>query len=334
MDDEYIPPFTMTEEITDLLGEIAQYVGLITAFEQLHPNSGLRRENRIRSIHSSLAIEQNTLTLDQVTDVVDGKGILGPPKDIAEVKNAYEVYDKASLFDPYSVKDLLRAHTIMMNRLGKEAGRFRSGNVGVYNGDRLIHAGTPAHYVPDLIRQLFLWLQKSKYHPLIKSCVFHYEFEFIHPFADGNGRTGRLWQSLLLQKWQPVFAWLPIEATVHEHQDEYYRVLQMADNAGEPTIFIEFMLRMICETLRQIAKTQNERQDVGTNVEPKEEKLLQLLRHEQTLRARKLAALLNLTQRQVERMLAKLKKEGRLIRHGASKNGYWEVVEQDKAQLD
>ena len=324
----------MTEEITDLLGEIAQYVGLITAFEQLHPNSGLRRENRIRSIHSSLAIEQNTLTLDQVTDVVNGKRIHGPSKDIIEVKNAYEVYNKAAMFDPSNVTDLLRAHEIMMNGLVKEAGQFRSGNVGVYHGDRLIHAGTPAHYVPDLIRQLFLWLQKSKYHPLIKSCVFHYEFEFIHPFADGNGRTGRLWQSLLLQKWQPVFAWLPIEATVHEHQDEYYRVLQMADNAGEPTIFIEFMLRMICETLRQIAKTQNERQDVGTNVEPKEEKLLQLLRHEQTLRARKLAALLNLTQRQVERMLAKLKKEGRLIRHGASKNGYWEVVEQDKAQLD
>lgn len=334
MDDEYIPPFTMTEEITDLLGEIAQYVGLITAFEQLHPNSGLRRENRIRSIHSSLAIEQNTLTLDQVTDVVNGKRIHGPSKDIIEVKNAYEVYNKAAMFDPSNVTDLLRAHEIMMNGLVKEAGQFRSGNIGVYHGDRLIHAGTPAHYVPDLIRQLFLWLQKSKYHPLIKSCVFHYEFEFIHPFADGNGRTGRLWQFLLLQKWQPVFAWLPIEATVHEHQDEYYRVLQMADNAGESTIFIEFMLRMICETLRQIAKTQNERQDVGTNVEPKEEKLLQLLRHEQTLRARKLAALLNLTQRQVERMLAKLKKEGRLIRHGASKNGYWEVVEQDKAQLD
>ena len=150
------------------------------------------------------------------------------------------------MFDPSNVTDLLRAHEIMMNGLVKEAGQFRSGNVGVYHGDRLIHAGTPAHYVPDLIRQLFLWLQKSKYHPLIKSCVFHYEFEFIHPFADGNGRTGRLWQSLLLQKWQPVFAWLPIEATVHEHQDEYYRVLQMADNAGESTIFIEFMLRMIC----------------------------------------------------------------------------------------
>ncbi|MEY8309869.1 Fic family protein [Erysipelotrichaceae bacterium 51-3] len=314
---------------------------MITAFEMLHPNPGLRKENRLRSIHSSLAIEQNTLTLDQVTDVVDGKGILGPPKDIAEVKNAYEVYDKASLFDPYSVKDLLRAHTIMMNRLGKEAGRFRSGNVGVYNGDRLIHAGTPANYVPDLVRQLFSWLKKSKYHPLIKSCVFHYEFEFIHPFADGNGRTGRLWQSLLLQKWQPVFAWLPIETMVHEHQEEYYRVLQMADNAGESTVFIEFMLRMICETLRQIAKTQNERQDVGTNVgvnvgtnvEPKEEKLLQLLRQKQILSARKLAAFLNLTQRQVERMLAKLKREGRLIRHGASKNGYWEVVEQDKSQL-
>ena len=168
MSDEYIPPFQVTEEITNLTIEIGQHIGAITAFEKLHPNPVLRRENRIRSIHSSLAIEQNTLTLDQVTDVVAGKRVLGPPQDIREVKNAYEVYDAAASLDPYSVRDLFRAHKMMMNGLVKEAGMFRSGNVGVYAGKELIHAGTPANYVPEVTGQLFSWLKRSKYHPLIK----------------------------------------------------------------------------------------------------------------------------------------------------------------------
>jgi Fic family protein len=330
MSDEYNPPFQVTEMITNLTIEIGQYVGSITAFEKIHPNPVLRRENRIRSIHSSLAIEQNTLTLEQVTDVIDGKRVLGPPQDIREVKNAYEVYDVVASFDPYSVKDLLHAHRIMMNGLVKEAGVFRSGNVGVYAGTQLIHAGTPAKYVPELMEQLFSWLKKSKYHPLIKSCVFHYEFEFIHPFADGNGRMGRLWQSLILQKWQPIFAWLPIETLVHENQEEYYRVLQLADNAGESTVFVEFLLRMIRDALKEMSKTQNDRQNVGTNVGvnvgTNEEKILLLLKQDGTLTAKMLAGELGITQRQVERMLAKLKSEGLLVRHGASKNGFWEVL--------
>ena len=332
MSDEYNPPFQVTEMITNLTIEIGQYVGSIT--EKIHPNPVLRRENRIRSIHSSLAIEQNTLTLEQVTDVIDGKRVLGPPQDIREVKNAYEVYDVVASFDPYSVKDLLHAHRIMMNGLVKEAGVFRSGNVGVYAGTQLIHAGTPAKYVPELMEQLFSWLKKSKYHPLIKSCVFHYEFEFIHPFADGNGRMGRLWQSLILQKWQPIFAWLPIETLVHENQEEYYRVLQLADNAGESTVFVEFLLRMIRDALKEMSKTQNDRQNVGTNVGvnvgtnvgTNEEKILLLLKQDGTLTAKMLAGTLGITQRQVERMIAKLKSEGLLVRHGASKNGFWEVL--------
>lgn len=342
MSDEYVPPFQITEEITNLTIEIGQYVGSITAFEELHPNPVLRRENRIRSIHSSLAIEQNTLTLDQVTDVVDGKRVLGPPQDIREVKNAYEVYDIVASFDPYSVKDLLRAHKIMMDGLVKEAGMFRSGNVGVYAGKQLIHAGTPANYVPELIGQLFSWLKKSKVHPLIKSCVFHFEFEFIHPFADGNGRTGRLWQSLILQKWQPIFAWLPIETLVHENQEEYYKALQLADNAGESTVFVEFMLRMIRDALKELSETQNERKpsnsdDVVTNVTENvvvnaatnEEKVLALLKQDGKMTAKTIGSTLGITLRQAQRIIAKLKTEGRVIRHGASKNGFWEVVEKD-----
>lgn len=342
MRDEYVPPFQLTEEMTNLTVEIGQYVGSITTFETLHPNPVLRRESRIRSIHSSLAIEQNTLTLNQVTDVIDGKRVLGPPQDIREVKNAYEVYDMVSSLNPCRAVDLLRAHGLMMEGLVREAGRFRSGNVGVYAGKQLIHAGTPARYVPELMEQLFSWLKKSKTHPLIKSCVFHYEFEFIHPFADGNGRMGRLWQSLILQKWQPVFAWLPIETLVHEKQKEYYRVLQLADHAGESTLFIEFMLRMIRDALKDLSVTQSERQwpdahdvgrnvgkNVGRNVGTKEEKLLLLLKQDGRLTARVLAETLGITKRQVERMVAKLKREGRLVRHGANKNGFWEVVEKD-----
>jgi Fic family protein len=256
MSEEYKPPFQVTEEITDLTIEIGQYVGSVTAFETMHPNPVLRRENRIRTIHSSLAIEQNTLTLDQVTDLINGKRILGPPQDIREVKNAYEVYERAASLDPYSINDLLRAHKMMMVGLVKEAGVFRSGNVGVYAGTELIHMGTPANYVPELMEQLFSWLKKSKYHPLIKSCVFHFEFEFIHPFMDGNGRMGRLWQSLILQSWQQIFAWLPIETLVHENQDEYYRVLQLSDNAGDSTVFVEFMLRIILKALKELSENQ------------------------------------------------------------------------------
>ena len=334
MSDKYVPPFQVTEEISALTIEIGQYVGSITTFESLHPNPVLRRENRIRSIHSSLAIEQNTLNLNQVTDVINGKRVLGPPQDIQEVRNAFKVYEAAASFDPCSVKDLLHAHKMMMESLVKEAGMFRSGNVGVYAGTQLIHAGTPAKYVPDLVRQLFSWLKQSKYPPLIKSCIFHYEFEFIHPFADGNGRMGRMWQSLILQKWEPVFAWLPIETLVHENQEEYYRVLQLADHSGETTLFVEFMLRMIRDALEELAKSQSNSQEsgnenVGTNVGTNEDKLLFLLKQDRTLTARLLAVKLGLTQRQVERMIARLKKEGLLIRHGASKNGYWEVTEKD-----
>ncbi len=325
----YKPPFTMTEEITNLIVEIGEYVGTITAYDAMRPNPILRRENRIKTIHSSLAIEQNTLTLKQVTDVINGKRILGPPQDIREVKNAYEAYERVSALDPYSVKNLLLAHKIMMEGLVKEAGSFRSGNVGVYAGTALIHAGTPAKYVPDLMKQLFSWLKQSKYHPLVKSCIFHYEFEFIHPFADGNGRTGRLWQSLILQKWKEVFAWIPVETLVHENQGEYCIVSQRADNAGDSTVFVEFMLGMIRNALKEIGETHNRTNvaiNVGVNVVTNEEKIIALLKQDGNMSANMLSVSVGVTGRQAQRILAKLKAEGKIIRHGANKNGYWEVL--------
>lgn len=333
MSEIYQPPFHMTEEITNLIVEIGQYVGSIVTYEALHQNPVLRRENRIKSIYSSLAIEQNALSLNQVSDVIDGKRVLGPPQDIQEVKNAYAAYERVSELDPYSVKNLLYAHKLMMTGLVKEAGRFRSGNVGVYAGDQLIHTGTPARYVPDLISQLMTWLKESKYHPLVKSCIFHYEFEFIHPFADGNGRTGRLWQSLILLKWNELFAWLPVETLVHENQEEYYRVLQKANNAGDSTEFVAFMLGMIRDALKELHENQNKTDglnvalNVATNVVTNEDKLLSMLRQDGRLTSKVLASSLGLTQRQVQRILANLKEEKRIIRHGANKNGYWEVTD-------
>lgn len=328
MSENYQPPFIMTEEITNLIVEIGEYVGAIATYDALRPNPILRRENRIKSIYSSLAIEQNTLTLEQVTDVVNGKRILGPPQDIREVKNAYEAYERVSAFNPYSIKNLLLAHKIMMEGLVQDAGSFRSGNVGVYAGTELVHAGTPAKYVPDLINQLFAWLKQSKYHPLVKSCIFHYEFEFIHPFADGNGRTGRLWQSLILQKWKEVFAWIPVETLVYENQAEYYKVLQQADKAGDSTQFVEFMLIMIRNALKEISETSNEanvRINVGINVGINEERIISLLKQDGSMSAVKLSVSVGITERQVQRILSKLKKAGIIIRHGANKNGYWEV---------
>lgn len=326
MSENYQPPFTMTEKITNLIVEIGEYVGTITTYDSMRPNPILRRENRIKTIHSSLAIEQNTLTLEQVTDVINGKRIFGPPQDIQEVKNAYEAYEKISSFDPYNLKNLLQAHKIMMGGLVREAGTFRSGNVGVYAGTELIHAGTPAKYVPDLMAQLFRWLKQSNYHPLVKSCIFHYEFEFIHPFTDGNGRMGRLWQSLILQKWKKIFAWIPVETLVYENQDEYYQILQQADRVGDSTKFVEFMLEMIRNALREISNATNVATNVVTNVVTNEEKILTLLKQDASMSASMLSVAVGITPRQAQRILARLKEKGKIIRHGATKNGYWEVL--------
>ena len=329
MSETYQPPFRMTEEITNLIVEIGQYVGSITTYESMHRNPVLRRENWIKSIYSSLAIEQNTLSLDQVSDVINGKRVLGPPEDIREVKNAYEAYERVSELDPYSVKNLLYAHKLMTEGLVKEAGRFRSGNVDVYAGDRLIHAGTPARYVPELVSQLMTWLKESKYHPLVKSCIFHYEFEFIHPFADGNGRTGRLWQSLILRKWNELFAWLPVETLVHENQEEYYRVLQKADNAGDSTEFVEFMLGMIRNALKELRDNQNKGVNEA-NVEAKngtiENQILRLIRANPKISQTRIAEELGVSRSTIQRAFGKLIESGWVRRSGGTR-GSWIIQE-------
>lgn len=244
------PPFQITNAIIDHVAEIAELVGKLSLSGHLSSNPTLRRTNRIRTIHGSLAIEQNTLSLEQVTAVLNGKHVLAPPKDIAEIKNAYEIYERLDELDPYSVDDLLTAHGIMTRGLVEESGVFRSRPVGVVDQEgHVLHFGTLPQYVPGLVEELLGWTKNSDLHMLIRSCVFHYELELIHPFADGNGRVGRLWHTLLLSKWNPAFAWLPVESIIYDNQQDYYAAINASNDAGESTVFIEFMLSAIKASL-------------------------------------------------------------------------------------
>ena len=249
---DYKPPFHMTDKMTSLIAEISEQVGRITVLQEGTISPHLRRENRIRTIHSSLAIEHNSLSLEQVTAILDGKRVLGNPNEIKEVQNAYEAYELMLRLNPASVDDLLKAHKLMMNGLVSENGRFRSGGVGVFDGEVLSHMAPPVEFVPEHIQNLFAWYQKSELHPLIKSTIFHYEFEFIHPFADGNGRMGRMWHSLLLGKWKEMFFWLPIEELIQSRQKEYYDALGAADKQADSAGFVELMLEIIRDSLTEI----------------------------------------------------------------------------------
>ena len=256
------PPFEITNQIIDYVAEIAELVGRLTAASPLSTSPTLRRANRIRTIHGSLAIEQNTLSLEQVTAVLNGKHVLAPPKDIAEVKNTYEIYERLDELDPYSVEDLLTAHGIMTRGLVEESGIFRTRPVGVVDSEgHVLHFGTLPQYVPDLVMELLDWAKTSEIHMLIRSCVFHYELELIHPFSDGNGRVGRLWHTLLLSKWNPAFAWLPVESIIHDRQQEYYAAINASNDAGESTLFIEFMLSAIKASLMDAISASDEMSD-------------------------------------------------------------------------
>jgi len=253
MNNTYNPPYTLTDEMFDLVSQIMENLGKLNSVDDLEKLPRLRRINRIKSIHSSLAIENNTLSIEQVSDVINGKKVLGPQKDIIEVHNAFNAYEEVSKIDPYTIKDLLKIHGIMTNGLVKESGMFRSGQVGVYDQDgNVIHIAPPANIVPSLIKQLFDWVKSSNINMLIKSSIFHYEFEFIHPFNDGNGRTGRLWQTAMLASWKPIFEWIPIESIIKDNQDEYYKAIVVSTEQGESTAFITFMLKAINTAINNI----------------------------------------------------------------------------------
>ena len=274
----------------------------------------LRRANQVRTIQASLAIEGNTLSEEQVSEILEGKHVVAPLRQIQEVKNAIAVYDIAEKLNPLSVDDLLRAHGMMMAALMEHPGEFRRGGVGVVKKSEVIHLAPPAQLVPQHVKELFAWLKMSADHPLIRSCVFHYEFEFIHPFPDGNGRLGRLWQSLILAKWNPVFLRLPVETMVYNNQDKYYQAINKSTEANDSGIFIDFMLREILNALRGHVAVQE-------NVGDPAEAIFQYIKDNPGVRAGMLAEKLSISRRTAERHLQALKKAERIEFRGAPRNG-------------
>ena len=317
------PPFEITNAIIGYVAEIAELTGKLSSTNKFSANPMLRRTNRIRTIHGSLAIEQNTLTLEQVTAVLNGKQVLAPPKDIAEVKNAYEIYERLEELDPYSVDDLLTAHSIMTRGLVDESGVFRSKPVGVVDQEgHILHFVTLPQYVPDLVMELLGWTKNNDVHMLIRSCVFHYEFELIHPFADGNGRVGRLWHTLLLSKWNPAFAWLPVESMIHARQPEYYAAINASNDAGESTEFIEFMLSSIKASLIDAINASDEMSDGPMDkATMRWEQIEKFLETHPFIMNADVRTLCGVSAATANRILANLVMNGNLNK--CHKNGYW-----------
>ncbi len=316
------PPFEINEKIMTDVIEIAELVGRVSVSNKISSSPTLRRTNRIHTIYSSLAIEQNTLDIEQVTAVISGKHVIAPPKDIAEVKNAYEIYECMDSLDPYSSEDLLKAHGVMMKGLVNEAGEFRSRPVGVVDGNgNVVHFGTLPQYVPGLIQELLDWTKTGDIHMLIKSCVFHYEFELIHPFADGNGRMGRLWHTLLLSKWNPIFAWLPIESIIHDNQSEYYNAINISNCNGESTVFIEFMLSVIKQALSEADEVNTSRISPEDKSYRRWKLISHFLKEHEFITNRDVQEILSVSSSTATRILTGFTKEGKLRRRRVK--SYW-----------
>ena len=267
---DYKPPFTITNAILKYVASISEKLGKLNAVQGLENKPHLRKNNRIKSIHASLKIEANSLSLGQVRDVINGKLVLGEQKEIQEVKNAYAAYEKLPEIDPYSINDLKHYHGIMTRYLVDEAGEFRSSEEGVFSGERCIFMAPPARLVPQLMSNLFAWMMSAKddVHPLILSSIFHYEFVFIHPFTDGNGRMARLWHTVMLSKWKPIFEYIPIESQIEKFQEEYYDAISKCHMEGAATIFIEFMLSQIDKILDEVsAQVIGDRQQLPEHIQ-------------------------------------------------------------------
>lgn len=322
----YTPPFTITSKSIDLISKISEKIGEMNFLTSESQHVNLRKKNRIKTIHSSLAIENNSLSIEQITAIIDGKRVLGAPNEIQEVKNAVQAYELLLTLDSTSEKDLLRAHGIMMKDLVSRAGKYRNDGVGIFDGKEVVHVAPPAERVPLLMADLFEWLKTSDAHPLVKSCVFHYEFEFIHPFQDGNGRIGRLWQSAILKDWRNIFAWLPVESLIKERQAEYYSALNVSDTSADSTFFIEFLLGLILSTIEDILEshvkvTVNVTQKVTVN----QQKILELIKENPHITQNELTQAVGIARKNIVSNMKKLQEAGLLLRHGADKNGWWEV---------
>lgn len=256
--DNYVPPYTITNTMLEYVSSIMEKIGKLDNYTNFEKMPNLRRNNRIKSIHSSLAIEANSLSLDQVKAVISGKSVIGPEKEIQEVLNAYKAYEMINDLNPYSIKDLKKVHKVLTEKTIELSGTFRTGNEGVFDGaGNCIHVCPPPEQLDYLMKQLFDWMKKNKdeIHPLILSSIFHYEFVFIHPFCDGNGRTARLWQNVLLTNWKSFFEYLPIESQIKKYQEEYYTAISNCHKSVNSNEFIEFMLKMIDKVLKELLET-------------------------------------------------------------------------------
>ena len=251
------PPYDITPKILKLISEISEKIGEVKSGFMDKPSPQLRKQNKIKTIHNSLKIEGNTLSEQQITVLIENKRVIGPQKDIKEVLNAIDIYENLGSFDPISEKSFLKAHKILMNELIKDAGNYRSESVGIVKGDKVEHLAPPHKNVSFLMKDLFKYLKDPNELTLIKSCVFHYEMEFIHPFLDGNGRMGRLWQTLILYQEYEVFEYLPFESLISQTQDEYYRVLSQCDKSGKSTLFLEYMLDVINDSIGELLNFNN-----------------------------------------------------------------------------
>lgn len=336
----YIPPFIVSAEIVNQIADIAATIERYAIRMERPDALMLRKANRIRTIHSSLAIEGNTLSEHEVREIIDGKTVVAPIRQIQEVKNAIATYNLYPQLNPFDMNDLLRAHEVMMQALTEDAGRFRRGGVGVFSEHGLVHMAPPAERVPLLMADLFEWLQSAKDHLLIRSCVFHYELEFIHPFSDGNGRMGRLWQSLILGRLHPLFEYLPVENMVYANQQAYYNAIADSTRAGESSPFIHFMLNEILDALRahqgeELPSAPDTAslidQKFGTKFGTKfgvkfganEKQVLVLLCDNPELTAEDMARQTGLSKRGIEKILKRLRELGIICREGSTKSGRW-----------
>lgn len=329
----YIPPFTISANAINLIAEISAQIERYAIRLEQSDGLKLRKANRVKTIHSSLAIEGNTLSEDEVKDIIDGKTVVAPLRQIQEVKNAIKTYELYSRLNPFQVTDLLKAHGTMMTALTDDAGRFRLGGVGVFSEKELVHMAPSADRVPTLIADLFEWLKEAKDHLLIRSCVFHYEFEFIHPFSDGNGRMGRLWQSLILGRLHPLFEHLPVENMVYANQEAYYNAIETSTAAADSAPFIDFMLQEILNTLKNhqgSSLSQAEEWDVRDIVRDKfgisSGQIVELIRDNPHITLDEIASVLSVTRRSIEKKIKELRDAGYIKREGSNKTGRWVIL--------
>ncbi len=320
----YRPPFTITSDIIELISAVSERIGFVQR-DLLDASPRLRKTNRIKTITGTLQIEGNTLNEEQVSALLDGRPVLASARELAEVKGAVAAYDRLGTFDPYSVDDLLEAHRLMMEGLLSRAGQFRDQAVGVYKGKEVVHMAPPAHRVSGLMAELLAWAQQAEDHPLVVSSVFHYEFEFIHPFSDGNGRMGRLWQTLMLTRWKPLFADVPLESVIKLHQQEYYHALGSSDSTADSTKFIVFTLRAILQTLENAPANASQNAPVPIDGLKTPEAILALVRADGTVTRKQMAEWIGKDLRTIARAIRKLQDEGHLRRVGSDKSGHWEA---------